>query len=166
MASTEDEFERLYVQHAPAVRRFVRFLGADAVLAEDITAETFARAWAATSPIRQATIRAYLFTIARNLQRRAAKREPSHDGLSDDFADATITAEQSAEARSDLERVLRSMRLLDPDDRAALLMRAADQTPYDEIAQILGLTTANAKVRVHRARLKLAASIELEGEKR
>jgi RNA polymerase sigma-70 factor (ECF subfamily) len=170
MTSAEAEFERLYVQHAPAVRRLVRFLGADSDLADDIVAETFARAWAASSPILRESVRAYLFTIARNLHRRAARRARSHDILSEDFADGAVTAEQSAEARSDLEAVLRAMNLLAPDDRAALLMRAAERMPYDEIARALGLTISNAKVRVHRARLKLAASLEKldgkEGEQR
>ncbi|HEX5257143.1 MAG TPA: RNA polymerase sigma factor [Sphingomicrobium sp.] len=165
MASAEAEFERLYVQHAPAVRRLIRFLGADADLADDIVAETFARVWAAPGPIRQGSIRAYLFTIARNLHRRAARRARSHDMLSEDFADSAVTAEQSAEARSDLAAVLSAMNLLPPDDRAALLMRAAERMPYDEIARALGLTVSNAKVRVHRARLKLAASLEKPDEK-
>jgi RNA polymerase sigma-70 factor (ECF subfamily) len=44
-------------------------------------------------------------------------------------------------------------------DRAALLLRTQDQMPYEEIARILNVSIANAKVKVHRARLKLAASI-------
>jgi RNA polymerase sigma factor (sigma-70 family) len=125
MAGAKAEFERLYIEHAPAVRRLVRFLGADADLADDIVAETFARAWTASSPIRHETVRAYLFTIARNLHRRTAARARHHDVLSDDFVDDAITAEQSAEVRSDLHVVLGAMRQLPADDRAALLMRAA-----------------------------------------
>jgi RNA polymerase sigma-70 factor (ECF subfamily) len=44
-------------------------------------------------------------------------------------------------------------------DRAALLMRAQDGMPYEQIAEILKLSTANAKVKVHRARLKLGTLI-------
>jgi RNA polymerase sigma-70 factor (ECF subfamily) len=144
-----------YRRHAPAVRRFIMFLGADAASADDIVAETFARAWTAPGPVRHDTAKAYLFTIARNLHRRAARRASRHDELPADLADQAISAERQAEDRSDLEAVLRAMRLLPADDRAAILMRATDQMSYQEIARILGLSTANAKVRVHRARLKL-----------
>ena len=41
-------------------------------------------------------------------------------------------------------------------DRAALLMRAEDQLPYEEIARALGLTLSATKVKIHRARLRLA----------
>lgn len=160
MAGAKAEFERLYVEHAPAVRRLVRFLGADADLADDIVAETFARAWATSSPMRHETIRAYLFTIARNLQRRMVGRAQHTDLLSDDLVDNAATAEQSTEVRSDLKVVFRAMHQLQPDDRAALLMRAAEQMSYEEIARTLGLTISNTKVRVHRARLRLAAALE------
>jgi RNA polymerase sigma-70 factor (ECF subfamily) len=40
-------------------------------------------------------------------------------------------------------------------DRAVLLMRALDDMPYEEIAETLGIPVVTAKVKVHRARLKL-----------
>ena len=36
-----------------------------------------------------------------------------------------------------------------------LLMRALDEMPYEEIAETLGIPVVTAKVKVHRARLKL-----------
>jgi RNA polymerase sigma-70 factor (ECF subfamily) len=55
--------------------------------------------------------------------------------------------------------VLEGLRQLPEIDRAALLMRTHGEMPYEEIARILKVSTANAKVKVHRARLKLAALI-------
>ena len=42
-------------------------------------------------------------------------------------------------------------------DRAALLMRAEDALPYEEIAAALLISPGAAKVRVHRARQRLGA---------
>lgn len=153
-------FDALYTRHAPALRRFVLYLGADASSADDIVAEAFVRAWTAVAPIRPETIRAYLFTIARNLHRRAAKHRTADVELPFDWADEAISAERHAEHRSDLSAVLAAMRSMPTDDRAALLMRAADQMTYEEIARILGLSVGAAKVRVHRARLKLMRVID------
>ena len=40
-------------------------------------------------------------------------------------------------------------------DRMVLLMRTIDEMPYEEIAESLVITVVTAKVKVHRARLKL-----------
>ena len=55
--------------------------------------------------------------------------------------------------------MLGALRQLPEVDRAALIMRAQDEMPYEEIAQALRLSLSSAKVKVHRARLKLAALI-------
>jgi RNA polymerase sigma-70 factor (ECF subfamily) len=155
MTDAAVDFRRLYQLHAPAVRRFVLFLGSDTASADDIVAETFARAWTSAGPLRESTVRAYLFTIARNLHRRAARRARVHEPLPADIPDEAISAHRAAEGRSDLQAVLQAMSLLSEEDRAALLMRAADRLSYRDIAQTLGLSVTNAKVRVHRARLRL-----------
>ena len=41
-------------------------------------------------------------------------------------------------------------------DRAAVLMRAQSDMSYEEISQVLGISVAAARVKVHRARLRLA----------
>ena len=56
--------------------------------------------------------------------------------------------------------MLKRMEKLPEVDRAALLMRAFGQTPYEEIAQVLAISIASAKVKVHRARTVLSAAQE------
>jgi RNA polymerase sigma-70 factor (ECF subfamily) len=51
--------------------------------------------------------------------------------------------------------VLAALQQLPEIDRTVLLMRAFDEMPYEEIAETLGIPVASAKVKVHRARLKL-----------
>jgi RNA polymerase sigma-70 factor (ECF subfamily) len=159
MTDAAADFRTLYQLYAPAVRRFVLFLGSDSASADDIVAETFARAWTSAGPLREATVKAYLFTIARNLHRRAARQAGRHEMLPADLPDETISAQQAAEDRSDLQAVLNAMGLLSGDDRTALLLRATERMSYRDIARALGLSVANAKVRVHRARLKLMRAL-------
>jgi RNA polymerase sigma-70 factor, ECF subfamily len=59
--------------------------------------------------------------------------------------------ELSAEVRA----VLAALQQLPEMDRTVLLMRALDEMPYEEIAETLGIPVVTAKVKVHRARLKL-----------
>jgi RNA polymerase sigma-70 factor (ECF subfamily) len=72
-----------------------------------------------------------------------------------------------------LETVLAELQELPETDRAALLMRALDEMPYEEIAVALGITVAAARVKVHRARVRLMAvrnpireELDVSGEKR
>jgi DNA-directed RNA polymerase specialized sigma24 family protein len=53
------DFHSLYQSYAPQVHRFVLFLCGDASLADDITSETFVRAWTSRGKIREATVKAY-----------------------------------------------------------------------------------------------------------
>ena len=81
------KFQDLYESYAPDVYRFALWLAGDRFEAEDITSETFIRAWARNSTIRTETLKAYLFTIARNVyleQRRKRKRQVA---LNDDHPD-------------------------------------------------------------------------------
>ena len=73
-----------------------------------------------------------------------------------ELATDEVSPERRATARSELSRVLAELQELPEVDRAALLMRAEDQLPYEEIARALGLTLSATKVKIHRARLRLA----------
>lgn len=154
------DFHTLYQSYAPLVRRFALFLCGNPALADDITSETFVRAWTSRGKIREATVKAYLFTIARNFYRdhlRSSKRMTELDeSMPDPGIDLQIHAEQKAELRA-LMPVLRELSEI---DRAALLMRVQEEMPYEEIAQALEIPVTTAKVKVHRARLKLMRARE------
>src|ERR1700674_1597160 len=76
------DFSALYKKYAPDVFRFALYLSGDRSQAEDLTSETFVRAWTSPEAIEVATVKAYLFTIARNLflARPAKKIAPPRDG--------------------------------------------------------------------------------------
>ena len=73
------DLDALYRKYAADVFRFALYLSGERSEAEDITSETFVRVWTSTAPIRLATVRAYLFTIARHLflrsRRNAARNQ-------------------------------------------------------------------------------------------
>ena len=149
------DFGELYRKHAADVFGFALYLCGNRAEAEDITAETFVRAWTAPAPVRMATVKGYLFTIARNLFLQSLRRS-RHVELTETLPDPRPGPQLLAERNSDLESVLAALQKLSEIDRAALLMRAADEMPYDEIARSLGISLASVKVKIHRARLALA----------
>ncbi|MFI5167003.1 MAG: RNA polymerase sigma factor [Thermoanaerobaculales bacterium] len=154
------EFSTLYRKYAPDVFRFALYLSGDRSDAEDITSETFVRAWTSPEPIRSATVKAYLLTIARNLflrglrakRHRAALPEEAWGQISDPQPSPHMVAEGKAEFRA----AVAGLQRLPETDRAALLMQAFEGMRYEEIAVALGIPLGTVKVKIHRARLTLA----------
>ena len=106
------------------------------------------------------TVRAYLFAIVRNLflkhRRDQARRLPLDERMAADEPDP----EHRMSDLSDWRVVLGSLAKLPEIDRAALLMRADEGLPYGGSERQLGISTAAAKVKVHRSRLKLADTLK------
>ena len=149
-------FHELYESYARDVYRFALYLSGDHALAEDMTSETFVRVWSSKEPVRFATVKAYLLTIARNLCLMDRRRSSRLQVLKDALPDSRPGVLRSAEVHDELTQVLRVLQTFPEADRAALLMRAEDGLSYEEIAAALALPVATVKVKVHRTRLKLA----------
>jgi len=158
------DIESLYKRYAPDVRRFVLFLSGDPVMADEITSDTFVSAWLARERIRQPTVKSYLFAIARNLYRDMQRRQERHAKLDEHMTDKRISAQAHMEQTAEVRAVLAALQQLPEVDRTALLMRALDEMPYEEIAETLGILVVTAKVKVYRARLKLMQTREAWGK--
>ncbi len=150
------DFEDLYRRYAPDVYRFALYLSGSPAQAEDLASETFVRVWTARDNIRTASVKAYLFTIARNLHVDGRRRDARNVELPELLLDPSPGPEVEAQDKQALDTVLRALQQIPEIDRAALLMRAQDGLPYEEIAAALGIPLASARVKVHRARLRLA----------
>jgi RNA polymerase sigma-70 factor, ECF subfamily len=150
------DFSSLYKKYASDVYRFALYLSGERGDAEDITSETFVRAWTAPEPIEMATAKGYLFTIARNLFLQGLRRKSRHVALDEDLREPGASPYAQAEGKEELHSVLTQLQGLPEVSRAALLMRAVDGMAYEEIARALGISLAAVKVKIHRARLALA----------
>ncbi|HET7630881.1 MAG TPA: sigma-70 family RNA polymerase sigma factor [Gemmatimonadaceae bacterium] len=156
-----DETERLFREyHAPLMRYLTRRLG-DRDWADEVAQETFLRA------LRQPRLeneRAWLFTVATNLVRDAARQESRrrrqlqllHRDVADETADAADTAVIRAEERAAARRALEG---LGERDREALLLRE-EGLDYGEIAAALGLAAGSVGTTLARARRRLVELVE------
>jgi RNA polymerase sigma-70 factor (ECF subfamily) len=149
------DFSSLYKKYAPDVYRFALYLSNERGEAEDITSETFVRAWTSPEPMVMATVKGYLFTIARNLFFRGLRKKSRQFALNDELRDPQAGPYVQAEQKEKLHSVMLALQRLPEASRSALLMRAVDGMAYEEIAQVLGISLSAAKVKVHRARLAL-----------
>ncbi len=150
-------FHDLYERYAPDVYRFALWLSGDPAEADDIASETFVRAWAGRSKIQTETVKAYLFAIARNLFLKQLKRKKRQVSLEHAEEAANKGPQRLVEERLALTEVIEQLQQLPESERTALIMRIEYELPYAEIARVLDISLSAAKVKVHRARLKLTA---------
>ena len=158
------DFHSVFGRYSQEVYRFALYLSGDAALAEEITQETFVRAWVMPGEVSGGTVKAYLLTIARNLYRAELRRAARHERLDGALPDLRPDARTVAWGRMDLDTALTALRTLPEPDRAALLMHAQDGLSHAAIAESLGLSVAAVKVRIHRARIKLRRLCDPKGE--
>lgn len=148
-------FRNLYESYAGDVFRFAFWLAGETAEAEDITSETFIRAWSRRNKIRTETLKAYLFAIARNIYLTHQRKTSRHVVLEDIHPDPTPGPDKSIESRSELRRVRILLETMPEIDRTAFIMRVQHELPYAEIARALEISLAAAKVKVHRVRKRL-----------
>ena len=154
------DFASLYRDHVADVHRFAVYLCGDPALADDLVSEAFVRVWTARERVELTTVRAYMFAIVRNLFLQHLRHERRRVPLDERLVDRRPDPEARANDQGRLQTVLAALQRLPEVDRAAVLMRANGELPYEEIASALGISVAAARVKVHRARLRLAETLE------
>lgn len=150
-----DAFSKLVRLHQRRVFRLVGrfFRGREDV--EDTAQDTFLTAWQklhiyrAEAPFEHWLTRLCLNCCYARLRRRSVRELPLEVELTARTADP--------DARIEVERLLRPLK---PADRFILLLLDGEGWSVAEIAQRLGWTRANVKVRAHRARKKLRRLLE------
>ena len=157
-------FHELYQKYAQDIYRFAYWLCGNAQDAEDITSETFVRALTSIDKIKAETVKGYLLTIAKNLVYKKSNREKRFVPLEAGFTEPLMKPEQTAENSASLQTAMRFIQTLPEVDRAALVLRLQDDLSYEEIANILNISLAAAKVKIHRARLKLTEYMQQQEE--
>ena len=159
-------FERFVERHEGAVLRYLRTQTTDPEVVEEALQETFIAAWRSAETFRgRGSARAWLLTIARNAVRRQYRRPA---GAPETFEPLDAVAVRAGWGREPDEAwtdriaarqvVERAFETLSPEDREVLLLRDLEGFGNQEVAELLGLSLAAVKSRVHRARLRFMES--------
>ena len=152
--------------HHHVVYGHLRRLGADASMAEDLTQETYARAWRKIDTLREASsLRAWLLTIARNeFLQYSRSRKPETTGL--DSVPEPVEGKPSpdsavATAERD-QRLHEALCRLDPRLQETVALHYFQDLTLREVAEVLGVPAGTVKSRLNRALESLREELEQE----
>lgn len=148
-------FQNMYNTYSADIYRFSFSLCGKQYEAEDNTSETFIRAWTRKHVIRTETLKAYLFTIARNIFLEQKRKQKHRVLLKDVHVDPAPTPDLTAGTQLELQQVNNALSTLPEVDRTAFLLRVQHDLPYAEIARVLQLSLSAVKVKIHRTRKKI-----------
>jgi len=149
-------FESLYRQHLRRVHAVVwRLVGGNDARAEELTQETFVRAWQALARFRfESAFGTWLHRLAVNTALMDLRtRRDNEDLETDDAALVDLGSGDSAGIRTalgiDLERAVAG---LPPRARAVLVLHDVEGWKHEEIATELHMAVGSSKAQLHRAR--------------
>ncbi|MBN2414991.1 sigma-70 family RNA polymerase sigma factor [bacterium] len=153
------DFETMYTHYADDVHSYALGLSGSRETAQDITSETFIRAWSRRESIRTETLKAYLFRIARNLFLEGYRKKRRETVLLDTIPDREPSPDKTAHIRMQLERAESLLLTLPEEERSVFLLRIRQGLSYAEIARVTDLSLSAVKVTIHRIRKKLIKAI-------
>lgn len=155
---TMSEFESFYREHLRLVHAVAVAHTADRDQAEDMTQETFLRAWRSFGQVRRLdprAQRAWLCRTARNLTIDAWRRKQL-DSAPASAPAAPRSDGESSDLRVDVGRALAE---LDEGDRELVMMRYLEEMNSREIGEALGLPEGTVRRRLVRCRELLASHL-------
>jgi len=163
------------VSHREAIHRYIRGIVRDGAVADDLTQETLLRAHQKLATLGDpAKLKPWLYTIATNIcrdrfrqaapsERIGSLEEASADGPGNRrplaLTDAGPRLDKVIEQREMSACVRRYLADLPDSYRAVILLHDEAGLTNPEIAEMLGVSVATVKIRVHRARAKLRAAL-------
>ncbi len=156
------EFGRVVEQHQRAVYAVALANVRDRALADDLTQDTFVKAWSRLDELRDADkLAPWLCGIARNLARDARKHQ-RYAGVvdgNDELADPSTPFDALSDAESE-QLVARALDGVAETYREPLVLFYIEQRSVDDVARALGITAETTNKRLSRGRQQLAAQIE------
>ncbi len=161
------EFLEIHDRYYDGVKKFILASVKDASVTDDIIQETFLRVQENIDKLREPEkMKSWIFSIAHHLCQdhfRSRKKTSANEAVDDGLIDVEETPVQKRLEREEMSRCVQDkLNLLPESYRSVIIFADTMDFSQQEIADTLGLTLENVKVRLHRARKKLKAILEEE----
>ncbi len=157
MANKHERFESLHQDYHSMVHQMCKgFMKGQEELAQDLTQETFINVWRSLDKFRgSSSYKTWVYRITVNtclkfIRSDKAKHQTS---LSDHY---TISAEEAINSpgESPYQELYQAIGQLSELDRLIIMM-VLDELQYPEIADVMGMSEGNLRVKIHRIKKEL-----------
>jgi RNA polymerase sigma-70 factor (ECF subfamily) len=153
--ATEEDFEQFYHAELPRVYNFFRYRFGDGPLAEDLTSETFEKAWRHREKYKRdlSALSTWIFTIARNISIDHYRKKENEVSINEalDLPSDEITMDDLAQQHTDYARLSILLSQLADRDRELVALKYGAGLTNRAIAGLSGLSESNVAVILHRA---------------
>ena len=164
----DEAFRLIFERYARPIISFIYDIVNQRELAEELTQETFVRAYKSLNSLRDETkLSTWLFGIAKNVARESIRkryRDQTKVEMDDDRVAALKTDDPGPDHQllnQELNGVIReALGLLDEDKRLVFTLKVFQQRSYEEIAEITGFSIPKLKTDLHRARSEMRRRIQ------
>jgi RNA polymerase sigma-70 factor, ECF subfamily len=159
----KQELTEWFDQHGESILTYIFLLVRDYQQAEDLTQETFIKAYRNQQQFEQkSSVKTWLFSIAYNVTMDFfRKKHPLQHylGLTKEEEDCKPTPEQIVEMNYQTEQLYKAIQQLKPSYRNVIVLRKLKEFSTAETALILKWSESKVKMTLHRAIVKLKSEL-------
>jgi RNA polymerase sigma-70 factor (ECF subfamily) len=161
------DWEAIYQRELPRLYNFFRYRFGDDHVAEDLTSETFEKAWRNRQRYRHdlAAFSTWLLKIARNVAIDYYRKLPDDVPLDKEIVpEIDESMDSLIQQHSDYERLSNLLERLKDRDRDLVALKYGAQLTNRSIASLTGITESNVGTILHRILQHLRAGWEEDHE--
>lgn len=148
-------FAELYDRHVVRVYRHIYYMVNDRREAEDLTAQTFLKAWEAIDRYKErgAPFVAWLLRIGHNVAVSFLRSKRDHGVLEEHFVDQKLhrNPEEALEQSSEEDSIRQAILELGEEQRQVIILRFVEELDHREVAAVIGKSVPAVRVIQHRA---------------
>lgn len=152
--------EEIYIQYSQMIYKYLFCLTQNKEISEDLTQETFAIAVKDIQKFRgECKLSVWLCQIAKHLWYKELKKKKKSFNISFEEMNETILYDEPLEemicAKEERLQLFKDIQKLDEKSKEVMYLRILGNLSYDEIGQILGMTSNWSRVTFFRAKQKI-----------
>src|SRR4030095_1371637 len=163
----DEAFRLIFDRYGRPIISFIYDMVGRRDSAEELTQETFVRAYKNLKSLRDDTkLSTWLFGIAKNVARESLRykhRETDRVGFDDDrvleLSDGKLPPDRELLDKELSGVIQEALGALDEDKRLVFTLKIFQQRSYEEIAEITGFSIPKLKTDLHRARTEMRRRI-------
>ena len=155
------EFESLHKEYLPMVYNLCKgFVKGDNDLASDLSQEVFINVWNGLPKFkRQSSIKTWIYRICVNTCLKYFRNIKEEFSLIDEIHSNNAEDDQVNIKQQNETKLYTAISTLKETDRLIIMM-VLEELKYEEIAKVMGISTTNLRVKIHRIKQQLKKQLE------